>query len=215
MLLLNLDEGIDSCFGVPWLILSQPALAQRILCPLPLPLSFVLCPLLLSLSFFALFVTDYFLLGADGEAMDVPNLSAYVESAFVAQIFCGANPFCYTCNELVTMNSESDVERLSKKPRLGLRVPVCVHPGLRFCDHHGDWFDKDMSVRWVNLFDAYWLADWRADFPAVSRVCTSASTAMEVLEPLTISFPTSLQFISANYLFPGKKLGFLRECQLR
>ena len=28
-----------------------------------------------------------------------------------------------------------------------------------------------MSARWVNLCDAYWLADWRADFPAVSRGC--------------------------------------------
>ena len=45
--------------------------------------------------------------------------------------------------------------------------------------------------------------------PALCQVCTSASTAKEVLEPLVISFPTSLQIISAR----GQKAGIFEECQ--
>ena len=79
------------------------------------------------------------------------------EAATMSQIFCGANPFCYTCDELSDFASKNiDVvdwrSPPRKKPRMGVRVPVCVKTWPELCNHHQEWLDKNITDKWSWLF---------------------------------------------------------------
>jgi hypothetical protein len=75
----------------------------------------------------------------------------------LGQIFCGANPFCYTCDELADM-AEKNIDVVDwkspprKKPRMGVRVPVCVQTWPQLCGHHQEWLDKNLSDKWSWVF---------------------------------------------------------------
>jgi hypothetical protein len=98
------------------------------------------------------------------------------ETDALGQIFCGANPFCYTCYELADM-AEKNIDVVDwkspsrKRPRMGIRVPVCVQNWPKLCDHHQEWLDKNLSDKWSWVFHAYvqFGFPWDLHQPAIIR----------------------------------------------
>ena len=92
------------------------------------------------------------------EAVDTSDPLANIatdpeETVALGQTFCGANPFCYTCDKLADMaekNIDVDDWKSSprKKPRMGVRVPVCVQTWPQLCGHHQERFDRNLSDKW-------------------------------------------------------------------
>ena len=100
------------------------------------------------------------------------------ETDALGQIFCGANPFCYTCDELADMaekNTCIDVVDWKspprKKPRMRVRVPVCVQTWPQLCGHHQEWLDKSLSDKWSWVFHSYIMFGfpWDLHQPAIIR----------------------------------------------